>query len=138
MDRNSKWIFFLIVVLVVTLSLIVYLAFYSESDVELSPALEEESSTEEGSLIIDERGGNFGIEPEEEKENNQTNSSYWIQDLPDGGGAMTITPLIIYDKLGKSKGVAWSVLIVIVMVLYIAYRVKGTRKTDEGLTARYT
>ena len=141
MDKYLKLVIFLISLLAVTVGLIVYFSFfYSFGDVGLNPPEKNLNNTNASKgLIIDDRGSkDFESSSNSSSvENNTNKSGYWIQELPDSGGALTITPLIIYDKLAKTKN--WMVIIIIVLgiIIYTAFKIRK-KVTKKELTSRFT
>ncbi len=138
MDKYFKWIIFLVILLVVTVGLTVYFSFfYNPRNVGLSPAGNNSninnSSNDSNGLTIDERGSKDFEKPFNSSPagNNTNRSGYWIQELPDSGGALTITPLIIYDKLTKTKN--WMVIIVIALgiVIYTVFKIRKKEPKKE-------
>jgi len=148
MDKYLKWIIFLIILLAVTVGLTVYFSFfYNPGDVGLSPIENNLNNTNASNgLIIDDRepegfernlpGENKGdkIEGNASKENK---SGYWIQELPDSGGALTITPLIIYDKLTKTKNILVTIVLVLGIVIYITFKIRK-KVVKKEMTNRFT
>ena len=143
MDKYFKWIIFFVILLVVTAGLTVYFSFYYNPDVGLSPSEDNtqanNSSNDSGGLTIDERGSKDFERPANSSPagNNTNKSGYWIQHLPDsGGGTYSITPLIVYDKLAKTKN--WMVILVIVLgvIIYIVFKIRG-RVVKKELSSRF-
>ena len=141
MDKYIKWVIFLIILLAISVFLIVHFGvYYRFGDAGLSPSENNINNTNVSKgLIIDDRGSkDFEIPSNSSPAENNTNKSgYWIQDLPDLGGASTITPLIIYDELTRTKNILATAVIIIGVVVYIAFKIRR-KVLKKELTSRFT
>jgi hypothetical protein len=147
MDKYTKWIIAAIILYIIGVSLMVYFAFFygsSNDTTRLSPGENNTNDTIASTIIDDKTPKGFEIEPPEteKKDNiekpgelpgkvdNDTNKSgYWIQQLP-SSGTYSITPLVIYDKLEKGRGVLLFVGLLLVIVVYVIVKI-AKRKLDN-------
>jgi hypothetical protein len=138
MDKYTKLIIAAIILFLISVSLMIYFGLYYEpvkdDNAQLSPETNETNKSVVKKNIIEDKGSN-GFEVEvpgtdnSKKEDNETNKSgYWVQQLPDSGSrTYSITPLVVYDKLGSNKRTLLFAVLLLAMIIYIT--VKLRRKT---------